>query len=76
MTKDTSQQLQGEKSPKKDLLPEHQKLFKGIDFKRYRVVSPSELISEPIKDKEKATSTSLDRAKNNMTERFSSIMER
>lgn len=64
MVSKTLQKQQKRESSKKRLSPYRGEIPKGIDFKRYRVASPSELLSEPIKDRRQATSTSLGEIKN------------
>ena len=59
MRVDTRQKPRKKESFRKELPPKRKEIFKGIDFRKYRVASPSELINEPIKDKKQATSTSL-----------------
>ena len=43
---------------KRGVLPQKE-ILKGIDFKKYRVVPPSELTTQPVTDREKAGSTSF-----------------
>lgn len=74
MKQDTRQKMQRKEGFKKELLPKKRDIPKGIDFRKYRVASPPELISEPIKDKKQATSTSLSKTENSTG--FGSIMGR
>ncbi|GAI33701.1 unnamed protein product [marine sediment metagenome] len=74
MRQDTRQKIQKKEGFKKELLPKKRDISKGIDFRKYKVASPSELINEPIKDKKQATSTSLNKTENSTG--FSSIMGR
>jgi hypothetical protein len=64
MRQNTHQKTQKGEDFRKGLLPKKRNIFKGIDFRKYKVASPSELINKPIKDKKQATSTSLNETEN------------
>ncbi len=65
MSPKTLQKQQKKENFGKKSSPYKGEILRGIDFKKYRVALPSELVNEPIKDRKQATSTSLGEIENN-----------